>query len=648
MKRRWRRAATAVVGVSFVLGVAAAIWVFYVIPKQVDRAIAEARRSGSAREIRVTRGPARRFSDARKQGVTALTSTREWIDGASAFGRIYAATSGGVVVLRPDGVHEQTLTWGDGLGAAAGTAIVNHGTLLALGGADGSVTLLDETRGEVVRFDTGKAGASVTDLASDGDLLYVGTFGAGLIVWDGRKAAALEVAGGETLVEITALAHGRGGLAVGTSTGAVLVRRDGKLVPADLGAHASRDRVTALAWDGDSLLVGTPFGLSRLRADGSVQRERQELFVTSLLTDPATRRIYIGTFDAGVIVTGGGVEQGLGGGQRIARVRFVGDRPMAFGPGGAWDLSSGGFVAVGRGLPPSLSGAHVTALAGRPGEIWVGTFDDGIDVLDPDGRPLRHLPAAGSPYGADQVNAIEAIAGDDMMISTVRGVVVTGARGERRVGTKDGLIGEQVQDTAARGSMVAFATNRGLTLVGADGMARSIYAMQGLANNHTYAVTWGADGKLYVGTLGGVSIVTADLRVERSIGAGNGRLRAAWVTALAATPEGVYVGTYGGGVVRLGPDGQVDDVGGEIARARVNPGALLVDGERVYAGTLEHGLLVYDRPGRRWRQVTEPLGSRSVTALLRSGDALWVGTDQGLVKLDVGVIDAALSPVPQS
>ncbi len=644
MKRRFGRVAMAIAALALVGAGGAAYWIWYVIPHRVDRAIAEARRSGAAGEVRVRKEPLRRLGQARP-GVTALTSTADWRDGAFAFGRVWAATSGGVVALRTDGAWERTVTWADGLGAADATAIVRHGGRLAVGGGDGSITLLDDAQAQVVRFETAVPGAAITDLVSDGELLYAGTFGAGLIVWDGRKAAALTAAGGTPIAEVTALALGAHGLAVGTSAGAVLVRREGRLVPLALDGT---DRITALAWDGDALWVGTPFGLRNVAGDGTVSVARRDIFVTSLLADRAIGRLYVGTFDGGVALhqTQGGGERAMGGRQRIERIRMIDDRPVAFGPGGAWQLT-GDFTPLAAGVPAGLSGGHVTALMARGGEIWAGTFENGVDVFDARGQLLRHLPPAGAAYGAEQVNAIDA-RGRDVILATVRGLWIELDRGgTARFGVKDGLIGEQVQDIAVASGGAAYATNRGVTVVGTDAVARSIYALQGLANNHCYAVAWGTDGRLYAGTLGGVSVLSPDLIVERSYGAAKHELRAAWVTALAATPEGIYAGTYGGGVARLTAAGEVENLG-PGRHVRVNPGAMLVDGDRLYAGTLEDGLLVYDRGRREWRAVELPLGSRSVTALAVAGDVLWIGTDRGLVRVETQVIDAALQPVGES
>ena len=51
----------------------------------------------------------------------------------------------------------------------------------------------------------------------------------------------------------------------------------------------------------------------------------------------------------------------------------------------------------------------------------------------------------------------------------------------------------------------------------------------------------------------------------------------------------------------------------------------------VYAGTLEHGLLIWNRTSQTWRAHKAGLPSANVTAILYHGNRLYVGTDNGLV-----------------
>jgi ligand-binding sensor domain-containing protein len=65
----------------------------------------------------------------------------------------------------------------------------------------------------------------------------------------------------------------------------------------------------------------------------------------------------------------------------------------------------------------------------------------------------------------------------------------------------------------------------------------------------------------------------------------------------------------------------------------INPNAMLVTPEHVFAGTLGDGLLVYDREKRRWTRLSDGLPSGNVTALAESNGYIYVGTDNGLARI---------------
>jgi len=53
----------------------------------------------------------------------------------------------------------------------------------------------------------------------------------------------------------------------------------------------------------------------------------------------------------------------------------------------------------------------------------------------------------------------------------------------------------------------------------------------------------------------------------------------------------------------------------------------------VYAGTLDRGLAVYNFASARWNFWTAGLPSRNVTAVQARGGMVYIGTDNGLVKV---------------
>ena len=69
------------------------------------------------------------------------------------------------------------------------------------------------------------------------------------------------------------------------------------------------------------------------------------------------------------------------------------------------------------------------------------------------------------------------------------------------------------------------------------------------------------------------------------------------------------------------------------AEMEINPNAMLVTPQHVLAGTLGKGLYVYDREKQRWTVLTDGLPSLNVTALTESDGTIYVGTDNGLVRI---------------
>ena len=60
---------------------------------------------------------------------------------------------------------------------------------------------------------------------------------------------------------------------------------------------------------------------------------------------------------------------------------------------------------------------------------------------------------------------------------------------------------------------------------------------------------------------------------------------------------------------------------------------MLVRPGYVLAGTLGEGLYLYDRQSERWRVLRDGLPSENVTALAAANGYVYIGTDNGLVRI---------------
>ena len=111
-----------------------------------------------------------------------------------------------------------------------------------------------------------------------------------------------------------------------------------------------------------------------------------------------------------------------------------------------------------------------------------------------------------------------------------------------------------------------------------------------------------------------------------------------WITAVVPVgndPDGDewMVGTYGAGVLGLDHSGHFHSFEKASGKFEVNPNAMLVTPAYVLAGTLGNGLYLYDRQSGRWSVIDTGLPSLNVTALARGSGYIYIGTDNGLVRI---------------
>jgi ligand-binding sensor domain-containing protein len=278
-----------------------------------------------------------------------------------------------------------------------------------------------------------------------------------------------------------------------------------------------------------------------------------------------------------------------------------------------------------------LSDRNVSALAAdSKGRIWVGYFDRGLDRLESDHGPATHI----ENEHVFCVNRILPNSKDGTIdVATANGLVRFDAAGsqEQVLTRADGLIADHVTDVVSYQDGLALATPAGLTFLDATG-ARSMYAFQGLVNNHVYAL--GASGdELMAGTLGGLSqLEKGDIQVSYTTATTG--LKHNWITAVVPVGGEWMVGTYGAGVLGLDRSGHFRSFENVTGPFEINPNAMLVTPSHVFAGTLGNGLYVYERQSDRWFAVEGGLPSNSVTALALVNGYLYVGTDNGLVRVE--------------
>ena len=572
--------------------------------------------------------------------------------GAEFDGKLYLAGPAGLYAYTEDGVLEHIFHAGLELPSAPlGQMAV--GTL-----ADArQPELLIATRGEgVVAFDgqnfrqiraADAEARQVTALLLASGRLLMGTAKLGLLVYDGKTLRRFHATTND--MYITALEGTEAELWIGTLDRGVLHWRGGQTEPIGVAQGLPDARVESIALIGDDVYVGTPVGVAEIRAGKVARTLAAGRFAHALLVSPCV--LLVGEFEGGILRVR--LDQP---GSRLGTRRAIGihdDLDDRKGPAPAVSPveqllavggtnyavtatgllrqePDGGWSKVLSGGEALLTDRDISALmVASDGRLWVGYFDRGLDILPATGGAPTHVEN-------DRVFCVNRIVEDvrksAIAVASANGLVLFDRDGRQRqvLDRSSGLIASHVTDVALVGDGMVAATPAGITFLDAGG-PHSLYAFEGLVNNHVYALGAGSD-RLLVGTLGGLSLLAGG-QVQRNLTTGNSGLKANWITALAKVGDGWLIGTYGAGVFRLDGAGTVNATEAAKNGTIVNPGALLADGRVVLVGTLSEGLLVADASGTRWHTVTAGLPSLNVTALAIDKGMVYVGTDNGLVKI---------------
>jgi hypothetical protein len=469
--------------------------------------------------------------------------------------------------------------------------------------------------------------------AASGHLL-IGTRKRGVLVFDGKTMRPLHTT--LTNVHVTALGGSESDLWVGTLNHGVLHFHAGTTSSFSENAGLPDSQVHSLAIAGNATFVGTSVGVAQFTSGQFSRVVAPGIFATSLLV--SQNRLFVGTEDQGVITVELGERRSnpyTAPASQLSEVRELftsGGSVFALARGGMFRLDPHAFgwkqaLQPGAGL---LSERNISALAiDASNRLWVGYFDHGLDIVQAGNALVKHV----EDEHVFCVNRIFADAKSGVInVATANGLVRFDRAGsEQQVLTRaDGLIADHVTDIAAYRDGLAVATPAGLTFLDSTG-ASSLYAFNGIVNNHVYAL--GVSGDLLLaGTLGGISVLDRASVTSNYTTATSG-LKHNWITAVVPVGDEWMVGTYGAGVLGLDHAGHFHafDVGSALFE--VNANAMLVTANYVLAGSLGKGLYLFDRTSARWSVIEAGLPSANVTALAVGNGYIYIGTDNGLVRI---------------
>jgi ligand-binding sensor domain-containing protein len=457
----------------------------------------------------------------------------------------------------------------------------------------------------------------------------------GVIVYDGKQMKIFHASLAK--VSVTSLAGDQADLWVGTIDRGLLHWHAGELDSFGTNEGLPDPQVLSIAADRDRAFAGTPVGVTEFDGGKFARALAPGVFARALFIHGET--LLIGTLEQGVVSVALRPEtahplvrqQGTPP-ARIEHIFQIEAGLYAIARDGLYSLGSGGesWQPILQPETALLADGHISALAAdAAGRLWVGYFDRGLDVIDSSQMRATHVEN-------DAVFCVNRIAldphGQRTAVATANGLVLfdAAARERQTLTRQEGLIANHVTDVELQQDRILIATPAGLTIIDAAGV-RSLNAFHGLVNNHVYAIA--SEGEtMLAGTLGGLSVLE-DGVVKASYTTSNSRLKHHWITALVRAGDDWFAGTYGSGVLRLDAMGQWRSFPEASDAFAVNPNAMLVTQSRVYAGTLNRGLYAYDRGVGRWTTITAGLPSQNVTALAARDGYLYIGTDNGLVRI---------------
>ena len=514
-----------------------------------------------------------------------------------------------------------------------------------------------------LRPDDAAARAVTAILPAASGHLLLGTSKRGVLVYDGKRLSPLHA----TLanVAVTELAGTESDLWVGTLDSGVLHWHAGQTEQFREAQGLPDAQVQSLALSGDDAYVGTALGVAEFIRGRFARVLAPDAFARALLV--RGRTLVIGTMDQGVREVP--LDAGRVPGQRpsgsadfgeIAQLFSSGDgvyalarqglyesRRRGTGPGSNWNRLLDSQARSDTAAGAILADRNISALAlDDAGRLWVGYFDRGLDIVEPGGQRARHVENE-HVFCVNRIlttvapGAASGPASGEIAVATANGLALFDHAGNQQqvLARSDGLIADHVTDVVSYRGGLALATPGGLTFLG-SGPARSLYAFHGLVNNHVYALAVSGD-RLLAGTLGGLSVLDREAVLTSYTTATSG-LRHNWITAIVPLGRDWMVGTYGAGIIRLDSNGHFQTFENASANFVVNPGAMRATDRHVFVGTLGKGLWVYDRESERWTRIEDGLPSTNVTALAAAAGILYVGTDNGLVRIPEREFDQEL------
>jgi hypothetical protein len=538
------------------------------------------------------------------QTLRILQSTADTRDLISFQGSYFAATSGGLLKLSPEGEEIQHFSVLHGLPESDLLSLGVFENKLYIGTQTQGIVTFDGEKFTQIQFPNHKLNA-VTKFLVDSGRLLIATFSGGLLEFDGKDFREIKE-NGKSIPQITTLHKTTTSLLIGTFSNGLYLYENDIWKHFTIADGLPSNRIVGVVGNLATIYVATDFGIAVME-NNSFRNLKTSPMVSSI--EELDRKIFVSRENGEILKCEKDCSE-------VRKLESVAKTRLIVLDNQLFELTNRGIFKNSKpflNTKTTLVDNFVSAITvDGLGNIWAGTFRNGIDVFSSELKKLKHLESD----NIQEINSLQTSDGN-ILAATSRGLWKF-----------DGKFAADLLETGSvtHFSGDAIATNRGLKLG-----EKLLTNINGLPSNSTFTTLRIGD-RLYVGTLGGLAVIEAN-KVVKTYTDGNSTLTNNWITSLCSTNNRIFIGNYGGGILELLPNGELRDFSAEIGKFVVNPNAIYSDGERLYVGTLE-GVKILDLNANRWSKLTDVLPSQAVFGITANAENVYFATTSGILEVN--------------
>lgn len=512
--------------------------------------------------------------------------------------KYYLATSGGIVVLSPEGKVEHILNTLYGLPENSYVQLLEHSDgVLALSEGGALVNVRDRYLLKYALKNTEKV-MSISKRESDVLLSSIG----GIFLLARDKISKIE-----DMRDVKISENLMNGLVVGTIHGTVYI-----FSPTFTDSLTDIDAVNDFEEHDGLLYIATPLGLERISPDERTLTLTGE-FITNLVT--FNEKVCCGTYD-GRIIVGGKVYRITPENIVVNRLKVINGTLFATTSDGVYRFDDEKWSVFYKQTTDTPL-KYITSIEKTGNELYIGTFENGCFTLQ-----SNRLQKVALDEDINEINQVVK-KGNNLFIASNSGLFLLGRKGVKELaGLPTNFVNALVFDERR----LVTGTSKGFSIFDIKKMNCKNYGtFQGLINNRVYAVEY-FDGDIVLGTLGGMSIF--DGKEFENITSANSKLKNNWINCLLTIEERIYIGTYGGGVAYLEKEGIT--VIEDSKETEINHNCLFYKEPYLLAGTCNNGLFVFDEKKNTGKFLKGYFPRDDVTAVFADDEYFYIGTEQGL------------------